>query len=190
MPDVLIVDNYDSFTHNLVHLIAELGPTVRVVRNDAATVAELVALEPRAVVLSPGPGRPEDAGVCLALVEALAGQVPVLGVCLGHQVIACVLGARIVHARRPLHGSAAPVFHEGEGTLRDLPRPFLAARYHSLAVDPDGPIRVTAWSEEGDVMGLRDPNQRLEGVQFHPESYLTPDGPTLLAAFLADAGLG
>jgi anthranilate synthase/aminodeoxychorismate synthase-like glutamine amidotransferase len=190
--DVLVVDNYDSFTHNLVHLVRQLGPTVAVVRNDAASVEDLCRGTWRAVVISPGPGRPEDAGVSLGLVTALAGRIPILGVCLGHQVLAQARGGRIVAARHPLHGSPALVVHDGAGSLAGLPRPFLAARYHSLAVDPECPgegLLVTAWSEEGDAMALLDEARRLEGVQFHPESYLTPDGPRLLATFLARAGL-
>jgi anthranilate synthase/aminodeoxychorismate synthase-like glutamine amidotransferase len=165
---------------------------VLVVRNDAATVAGLLARRPRGVVLSPGPGRPEQAGVCVPLLRALAGSLPVLGVCLGHQAVAVADGGRVVRARRPLHGSAAPVRHRGEGLLAGLPPGFRAARYHSLVVSPRAPghgVRATAWSPDGEIMALAHAEHPVEGVQFHPESHLTAVGPRILAAFVARCGL-
>jgi anthranilate synthase/aminodeoxychorismate synthase-like glutamine amidotransferase len=189
---VVVVDNYDSFTHNVVDLLEQLGARVAVVRNDEVSVEEVLAAGARGVVLSPGPGRPESAGISVPLLLRLDPAVPVLGICLGHQAIALAHGGRVVRARRPLHGTATEVFHRGEGWLRGLPRPFLAARYHSLVVDPRRPgdgLVVTARSAEGEVMALRHRSRPVEGVQFHPESYLTPEGPRLLAAFLRRTGL-
>jgi anthranilate synthase component 2 len=190
--DVLVVDNYDSFTHNLVDLLTQLGARVSVRRNDAVTVAEVLAARPRGIVLSPGPGRPEDAGVCVELLRVLGASTPFLGVCLGHQALATAYGGRVVRARQPLHGSATPVRHRGRGLLRGLPQDFLAARYHSLVVDPRALGRglvATAWSPDGEVMAMVHRSHPVEGVQFHPESYLTPVGPRILAAFLRRAGL-
>jgi len=189
---VLVIDNYDSFTHNAVDLLEQLGARVAVVRNDAISVAEVASGGWRALVLSPGPGRPRDAGVCLQVVRRVGGRLPILGICLGHQVIAAAFGGCIVRARRPLHGEASAVHHQGEGLLRGLPRPFAAARYHSLVVDrhrPGRDLEVTAWSDEDDVMAIRHRHLAIEGLQFHPESYLTQAGPRLFAAFLRRAGL-
>jgi para-aminobenzoate synthetase component 2 len=189
---VLVIDNFDSFVHNVVDQLVQLGARVEVRRNDAIGVREAVGGGYRGVVLSPGPGRPEAAGVCLALIRALRGRLPLLGICLGHQALAEALGGQVVRAREPLHGRATPIHHRGEGLLRGLPRPFLAARYHSLVVDPDRPgrgLEVTARSEAGEIMALRHRRLPLEGVQFHPESYLTPEGPRILAAFLRRTGL-
>lgn len=191
-PDILMVDNYDSFTHNAVDLLTQLGASVEVARNDALDVDDIRSLAPRGVVLSPGPGRPRDAGVCLQVVEAFAHRLPILGICLGHQVLAEAFGGRIVRAQRPLHGTATPIAHKGRGLLRGLPRPFFAARYHSLVVDParhGAGLEVTCTSEEGEIMGLRLAGTPTEGVQFHPESYLTPEGHRILAAFLRRCGL-
>ncbi len=190
-PRVLVIDNYDSFVVNAVHLLVQLGQPVEVVRNDEASAAELARGAWRALVISPGPGRPENAGVSVELIRRLGPRVPVLGICLGHQAIAVAYGGRISTARRPLHGSADLVRHEGAGLLRGLPSPFPAARYHSLVVDPARPgrgLEATAWSSEGDVMSLRHRSHPVEGVQFHPESYLTPLGPRIVAAFLRRAG--
>ena len=187
-----MIDNYDSFTHNVVDLLRQLGAHVVVVRNDAVSVAEVAAARPRGIVLSPGPGRPRDAGISLALVKKLGPTTPILGICLGHQVIANAFGGRIVRAKRPLHGSASAMTHRGAGLLKGLPSPFEAARYHSLVVDPDRPGRglaVTCRSAEGEIMGLAHRRLPVEGVQFHPESYLTPKGPEILAAFLRRTGV-
>jgi anthranilate synthase/aminodeoxychorismate synthase-like glutamine amidotransferase len=191
----VVVDNYDSFTENLAHLLAQLGARVVVVRNDAATVAEVLASKPAGVVISPGPKAPKEAGISVPLIRACAHAaepIPVLGVCLGHQAIGEAFGGRTVRARRPAHGRALPVFHEGRGALAGLPCPFLAARYHSLVIDPDAlpaDLEPTAWSREGDLMAVLHRRLPIEGVQFHPESYLTGPGPRILAAFLRRAGL-
>jgi len=185
---VLVVDNYDSFTHNLVQPLRAWGCEVVVRRNDALSVAEARRLAADRVVLSPGPDRPEQAGACVDLVRAAAAdEVPLLGVCLGHQCLAVAFGARVVRARRPLHGRASPIHHTGVGVLEGLASPFPAARYHSLVVSRrrlPRSLEATAWSEEGELMALRHVRLPLEGVQFHPESYLTPDGEALLRNFV------
>lgn len=185
---VLVVDNYDSFTYNLVQLLAELGATPEVVRNDAFTIGELVDELPDGVVISPGPGGPEDAGLSVEVVRAVAGRRPLLGVCLGHQCIGAAYGARVIRAPRPVHGKTSRIYHRGGGVLTGLPVPFDATRYHSLVVDRGtlpSTIRVTAETADGLVMGLRHRDLPVEGVQFHPESILTGSGRKLLAAFLA-----
>jgi anthranilate synthase component 2 len=185
--DVFVVDNYDSFTMNLVQPLRAWGNTVEVARNDAFDPAALIARRPRRIVLSPGPGRPAEAGRCLELVAlAAAAGVPLLGVCLGHQAVAEAFGARVVHAQHPLHGRATPVRHDGQGIFRGLPSPFDAARYHSLSVDPALPeaLVATAWAQDGTLMGLRHRSHPVEGVQFHPESYLTDAGSALLRNFV------
>ena len=190
-----VVDNYDSFTENLVHLLAQLSADVCVVRNDAVSVGDVLAARPAGVVLSPGPCTPREAGISVALVRACARAtppVPVLGVCLGPQAIGVAFRARVGRGSRRAPGRATPVTHDGSGCLAGLPSPFLAARYHSLVVSPEGlprDLRVTARSEEGEIMGLLHRRLPIEGVQFHPESYLTPLGPAVLAAFLARCGL-
>jgi len=191
---IVLIDNYDSFTENLAHLLAQLGASVTVVRNDAATVARVIAARPQGVVISPGPHAPRDAGVSVPLIRACARArpaIPVLGVCLGHQAIGEAFGARTVRARRPVHGRALPVRHAGRGSLRGLRSPFLAARYHSLVIDPDslpGVLEVTARSDEGEIMAVLHRDLPVEGVQFHPESHLTAVGPRILAAFLRRCG--
>jgi len=188
---VLVVDNYDSFVYNLVQYLGELGAEPIVHRNDALTVDDAVALGADALLVSPGPGRPADAGISNALIERLAGQAPILGVCLGHQCIGEVFSGRIVRAPRVMHGKTSLVRHDGAGVLRGLESPFEATRYHSLVVDPDtvpADLEVTATAEDGTVMALRHRRLAVEGVQFHPESILTRAGKQLLRNFLADAG--
>jgi anthranilate synthase/aminodeoxychorismate synthase-like glutamine amidotransferase len=187
---VLLVDNYDSFTYNLVQELGELGADPVVFRNDAVDVAGIRALAPDALIISPGPGRPEDGGISLAVVAQLCGEIPILGVCLGHQAIGQAFGATIGRAAELMHGKTSQIFHTGVGVLRDLPNPFVATRYHSLIVERSSVpevLEVTAETADGLVMGLRHRDLAVEGVQFHPESILTPTGPTLLANFLADA---
>ena len=189
---ILMLDNYDSFTYNLVQELAEVGDVeIEVVRNDAATADELLALGPQAVVISPGPGVPEDAGVSMDLVRAAAG-LPLLGICLGHQAIAAVHGGRVVRAAEPVHGKTSPIRHDGEGLFKDLPDGFEATRYHSLIVDRDSlpaSLEVAAWTDDGEVMAIRDADRLHFGVQFHPESYLCHEGKRILARFLEIAGL-
>jgi anthranilate synthase component 2 len=186
-PRVLVIDNYDSFVYNLVQELGELGADPVVFRNDAVDVGAIRAARPDAVLISPGPGRPEDGGVSLAAVTALAGEVPLLGVCLGHQCIGRAYGAEIVPAPHLMHGKTSEIHHDGRGLFAGLPNPFVATRYHSLVVRPDSiphELEVTARSADGVVMGLRHRTRRVEGVQFHPESVLTASGPALLANFL------
>jgi len=189
---ILMIDNYDSFTYNLVQELSEVGDVeIEVVRNDAATAEELVSRGPKAVVISPGPGVPEDSGVTMDVVRA-ATDLPLLGICLGHQAIAAVHGGRVVRASEPVHGKTSQVRHKGEGLFEGLPDGFVATRYHSLIVDRDSlpaELEVTAWTDDDIVMGLRDRNRPHFGVQFHPESYLCHHGKALLARFLEIAGL-
>ena len=184
---VLVIDNYDSFVYNLVQYLGELGADPQVHRHDAVTVDEVEALEPDAVLISPGPGRPEDAGVSTAVIRWAAGRVPVLGVCLGHQAIGAAWGGKVVRAPEVMHGKTSRIHHEGTGVFAGLPDPLEATRYHSLIVDresvPDE-LEITATSEDGLVMGLRHRDLDVEGVQFHPESILTASGHDLLANFL------
>ncbi len=189
---LLMLDNYDSFTYNLVQEFAQLtDEPIEVVRNDAATVEEFLDRRPRAVVISPGPGTPQEAGVTMEL-AGRATDLPLLGICLGHQALAAVHGAKVVRAPAPVHGKTSPIHHRGDGVFAGLPDPFEATRYHSLVVDrttvPDV-LEVTAWSDDGLVMGLAHRQRPHFGVQFHPESYLTGHGMTLLARFLELAGL-
>jgi anthranilate synthase component 2 len=187
MTSLLLIDNYDSFTFNLAQELGELGADVRVVRNDAITVGEVLADLPDGLVISPGPGDPTAAGVSSDLIAALAGVRPVLGVCLGHQCLGALYGGEVVRAPELVHGKTSPIHHDGQGVFAGLPQPFVATRYHSLVVDrasvPDV-LEVTAWTADGLVMGLRHRTLDVEGVQFHPESILTTDGMDLLANFL------
>ena len=188
---VLLVDNYDSFTYNLVQELGELGAEPVVFRNDAIDVAGIRSLGVDALIISPGPGRPEDGGISLAVVAELAGELPILGVCLGHQCIGQAYGGRVVAAPQLMHGKTSAVFHAGTGVFDELPNPFEATRYHSLVVDRDSlpdVLEVTAETADGVVMGLRHRELDVEGVQFHPESILTPQGPGLLRNFLSAAG--
>jgi anthranilate synthase/aminodeoxychorismate synthase-like glutamine amidotransferase len=192
-PRVLVVDNYDSFVYNLVQELGELGADPVVFRNDAIDVEGIRAERPDAVLISPGPGRPEDGGVSLVTVRRLAGEIPILGVCLGHQCIGQAYGGEIVAAPHLMHGKTSEIHHDGEGLFAGLPNPFVATRYHSLVVRPDSvpaELEVTATSTDGVVMGLRHRTMGVEGVQFHPESVLTASGPALLGNFLAQLGEG
>ena len=191
---LLMIDNYDSFTFNLVQYLGELGQDVRVERNDALTVAAVEALRPERIVISPGPCTPNEAGISLELIARLAGRVPVLGVCLGHQAIGQAFGGRVVRARRIMHGKTSLVHHTGRGVFAGLPNPFEATRYHSLVVERDSLpecLEITAWTEDVDggfeeIMGLRHRALAVEGVQFHPESILTQHGHDLLRNFLGE----
>jgi anthranilate synthase/aminodeoxychorismate synthase-like glutamine amidotransferase len=187
---VFLLDNYDSFTWNLVHAVESAGGRVTVERNDGIAPGRIAAEGFDRVILSPGPGRPDAAGRMPALLERIAGRVPVLGVCLGHQAIGRLAGRRVLRAPRLMHGKTSPVHHDGKGIFRGLPDPFPAMRYHSLVVDPADvadDLEVSAWTADGVVMGVRHRRWPIEGVQFHPESILTPDGPALIANFLAGA---
>lgn len=188
---LLLIDNYDSFTYNLVHYLGELGAEVRVVRNDAMTVQEAIALAPSSIVLSPGPCDPAQAGICLPLTRAAASAgIPLLGVCLGHQTIGEAFGGDVVRCHEIVHGKMGAMHHAGGGMFRGLPSPFLATRYHSLVVKretlPDC-LEVTAWLEDGTIMGLRHRDKPIEGVQFHPESIASEHGHQLLRNFLDTA---
>jgi anthranilate synthase component 2 len=184
---LLMIDNYDSFTYNLVQYLGELGADVEVVRNDEVGVADVEGMRPDAVVISPGPCSPSEAGISIAVIERLGGAVPILGVCLGHQAIGQAYGGKVVHAKTLMHGKTSPIHHAGRGVFAGLPSPFIATRYHSLAVEreslPDC-LEVTAWTDDGEIMGLRHRTLAVEGVQFHPEAILTEHGHALLRNFL------
>ena len=189
---ILVVDNYDSFTYNLVHYLAELGSETYVVRNDDLTVEEAWALKPEAVLLSPGPCAPDQAGICLSLIETAAADMPILGVCLGHQAIGQAFGGDIVRAKALMHGKTSPMIHENKGLFAGLPSPFTATRYHSLAVSRQtlpNSLDVTAWTADGEIMGVQHHERPIHGVQFHPESIATEHGHALLANFLDLAGV-
>jgi anthranilate synthase component 2 len=186
-PSVFLLDNYDSFTYNLVQLLARLGADVSVARNDEVSVVEIAERRPDAIVISPGPSTPERAGISVELVRQLGPTIPILGVCLGHQAIGVAYGGRVVRVP-PVHGKSAPIFHSGRGSFGDLPSPISAARYHSLALDRaslPAELEVTAWSPDGLLMGVMHRSHPVEGFQFHPESILTDDGAALVGAFLA-----
>lgn len=189
---ILLIDNYDSFVHNLARYLRRLGQETLVVRNDAIDVAGVIRLQPGAIILSPGPCTPHQAGCSLKIVRGLADTIPILGVCLGHQAIAAAWGGRIVRATEPRHGRASAVFHDGQGLFAGLPNPLIAGRYHSLVVEeatlPEC-LTITARTADGAIMAIRHRWQPVHGVQFHPESVLTPEGYPLLAAFLRLAGL-
>jgi anthranilate synthase/aminodeoxychorismate synthase-like glutamine amidotransferase len=185
---LLVVDNYDSFTFNIVQLLAQLEVKTHVVRNDAIDLLGIERLAPEGILLSPGPGTPEDAGITVPVIQSFAGKLPLFGVCLGHQAMGQVFGGRVVRAPRLMHGRTSPILHEGAGVFSGLPSPFTATRYHSLIVDWDTLPEVlvpTAWTAERELMGLRHRTLDVEGVQFHPESFLTEHGRELLAAFVA-----
>jgi anthranilate synthase component 2 len=184
---LLMIDNYDSFTYNLVQYLSELGEDVQVYRNDAVTLSEIAAWKPAKIVLSPGPCTPSEAGVCVPLIQRFAGEIPILGVCLGHQAVGQAFGGRIVRARRVMHGKLSSVTHRGEGVFRALANPLTATRYHSLVIDRaslPACLTITAESEDGEIMGVRHRELAVEGVQFHPEAILTEQGHELLANFL------
>ena len=184
---LLMIDNYDSFTYNLVQYLGELGADVHVVRNDEVSVADIERLNPERIVISPGPCAPTEAGVSLSAITHFAGRKPILGVCLGHQAIGHAYGGRVIHAKTLMHGKTSPIEHTGVGVFAGLPNPFIATRYHSLAVERDSLpacLEVTAWTADGEIMGLRHRSVSVEGVQFHPESILTEHGHTMLRNFL------
>ena len=189
---ILVVDNYDSFTYNLVHYLAELGAPTHVIRNDDLSVEEAWALKPDAVLLSPGPCAPDQAGICLPLITSAPHDMPILGVCLGHQSIGQAFGGDVIRAKALMHGKTSPIEHGGQGVFAGLPSPFTATRYHSLAVKretlPDV-LEVTAWTADGEIMGLAHKSRPIHGVQFHPESIATQHGHDLLANFLDLAGV-
>lgn len=188
MADVLVIDNYDSFTWNLVQEMGELGATLEVRRNDDVSIDEIKALAPNGIVISPGPGRPENAGITCEVIRQLGGSIPLLGVCLGHQAIGHVYGGSVVRAPSIMHGKTSEVFHHGGGVFAGLPSPIIATRYHSLVIDPatlPECLTVTATTADDIIMGVRHTELEIEGVQFHPESVLTKDGLTLLGNFLS-----
>ena len=189
---ILVIDNYDSFTYNLVHYLAELGAEMEIRRNDTLTVAEALSLTPQAVLLSPGPCTPDEAGICLDLIAAAPVDLPILGVCLGHQAIGQAFGGQVIRAKTLMHGKTSQVTHSGTGLFEGVPSPFTAARYHSLAVRLESlpeSLVATAWTEDGEIMGMAHRTRPIHGVQFHPESYATEHGHRLLANFLRLAGL-
>jgi anthranilate synthase/aminodeoxychorismate synthase-like glutamine amidotransferase len=186
-PRLLLIDNYDSFTYNLVQAFLILGADVRVHRNDQITIEQAFALEPTHLCISPGPGTPYDAGISMKMIEAFAGKIPVFGVCLGHQSLVEVFGGKVVRAGRLMHGKTSMVTHDGKSLFRGMSQPFQAGRYHSLIARPDSlppTLEVTAQTPEGEIMGVRHKTMAVEGVQFHPESILTPEGPILMGNFL------
>ncbi|SDW66789.1 anthranilate synthase component II [Nitrosomonas oligotropha] len=184
---LLMIDNYDSFTYNLVQYLSELGEKVAVYRNDEITLDKIAQLNPERIVISPGPCTPNEAGVSLAVINQFSQNIPVLGVCLGHQSIGQAFGGRVVHAKQLMHGKTSPIFHHDTGVFRGLPNPFTATRYHSLVVEratlPDC-LEITAWTEDGEIMGIRHKTLAIEGIQFHPESILSEYGHQMLENFL------
>jgi anthranilate synthase/aminodeoxychorismate synthase-like glutamine amidotransferase len=188
-----MIDNYDSFTYNLVQYLAELGASLEVKRNDAVSLDEIAALAPDGIVISPGPCTPREAGVSVPAIQRFAGKIPILGVCLGHQSIGAAFGADVVRAGRVMHGKTSPIHHDGRGVFRSLPDPFEATRYHSLTIDPatlPPELEATAWTDQRELMGVRHRTLAVEGVQFHPESILTAEGKRLLGNFLSGLGTG
>ena len=190
---ILVIDNYDSFTYNLVHYLNELGAETLVYRNDTLTAQDALALRPEAIVISPGPCTPNEAGICLDLVRAAAdAKTPVLGVCLGHQSIGQAMGGEVIRAKALMHGKTSPIHHTGKGVFAGLPNPFTATRYHSLSVRREtlpAELEITAWTDDGEIMGFSHRTRPLHGVQFHPESIATEGGHQLLENFLALAGV-
>ena len=189
---ILVIDNYDSFTYNLVHYLAELGAETQVWRNDALSVQDALALKPQAILLSPGPCAPDQAGICLPLLRAAPEDMPVLGVCLGHQSIGQAYGGDVIRAKTLMHGKTSLIHHNNKGIFKGLPNPFTATRYHSLAVKREtlpADLEVTAWTDDGEIMGVQHKTRPIHGVQFHPESIATEGGHQLLANFLELAGI-
>ncbi|MFN3522948.1 MAG: anthranilate synthase component II [Phenylobacterium sp.] len=189
---ILVIDNYDSFTYNLVHYLNELGAETDVYRNDAISVQDALGLKPEGVLLSPGPCTPNEAGICLPLLRAAPDDLPILGVCLGHQAIGQAYGGEVIRARNLMHGKTSPIHHTGKGVFKGLPNPFTATRYHSLSVAREGlpeVLEVTAWTDDGEIMGFQHKTRPVFGVQFHPESIATEGGHQLLANFLEFAGV-
>jgi anthranilate synthase component 2 len=189
---ILVIDNYDSFTYNLVHYLAELGAETKVYRNDALSVQDALAMAPKAILLSPGPCAPDQAGICLPLLRAAPEDMPVLGVCLGHQAIGQAYGGDVIRAKTLMHGKTSQIHHADKGLFKDLPNPFTATRYHSLAVRKEtlpAELEITAWTEDGEIMGVQHKTRPIHGVQFHPESIATEGGHQLLANFLELAGV-
>ncbi len=189
---ILVIDNYDSFTYNLVHYLNELGAETVVRRNDALSVADAIGMRPEAIVLSPGPCTPNEAGICLSLISAAPRDLPILGVCLGHQSIGQALGGEVVRAKTLMHGKTSPIHHASQGVFAGLPNPFTATRYHSLSVKRETlppELEITAWTDDGEIMGIAHRSRPLFGVQFHPESIATEGGRQLLANFLDLAGV-
>jgi anthranilate synthase component II len=188
---LLMIDNYDSFTYNLVQYFAELGAEVAVYRNDEISLQQIEALKPQHIVVSPGPCTPNEAGISVAAIKHFAGKIPVLGVCLGHQSIGQAFGGKIIHAKQLMHGKTSPIFHNNTSVFHGLPSPFTATRYHSLVIEkeslPDC-LEITAWTEDGEIMGVRHRTLAVEGVQFHPESILTEHGHDMLKNFLQGQG--
>ncbi len=183
---ILLIDNYDSFTYNLVHYFAELGAEVEVVRNDATNIAEILSQKPDGIVISPGPGEPKDAGICPQIIREIGGKIPIFGVCLGHQAIGEVFGGKVSRTA-PLHGKTSLIYNDNKGVFAGLPSPFTATRYHSLVVERDNLpdcLEITAWTKDGLIMGLQHKEYAIHGVQFHPESIATEHGHQLLGNFL------
>ena len=188
---LLMIDNYDSFTYNLVQYLMELGESVKVERNDAISLDDIAGMRPDGIVISPGPKTPKDAGVSVALVKRFAGELPILGVCLGHQAVGAAFGGEIVQARRIMHGKTSAISHDGRGVFEELPNPLEATRYHSLVLREEGLpdcLEISARAEDGEIMGIRHRTLPVEAIQFHPESILTPCGKDLLRNFLAMTG--
>lgn len=185
---ILIIDNYDSFTYNLVHIVAGVTEDYKVVRNDAITIEEIRTLSPDKILISPGPGRPEDAGITEEIIKEIGSEIPILGVCLGHQAIGHVFGANVVHAPSLMHGKTSDVYHDGKSIFKDVPDGFTATRYHSLALDPDtvplDQLEISAKTDDGVIMGVRHKKYPIEGIQFHPESILTVEGPQIIRNWL------
>jgi anthranilate synthase component II len=184
---ILVIDNYDSFTYNLVQMVGKMAPNIRVIRNKDMSVDEIAALKPHGIILSPGPGRPEDAGVTVDVVKKLGTKIPILGVCLGHQSIGFAFGAKITHAPSIMHGRTSEVIHSGDTILHSVPSPLIAGRYHSLVISPEqfpDELKISARTHDGIIMGITHRKYPIEGIQFHPESILTEDGPTILHNWL------